>query len=133
MLRIRFGAYCTTAASSQGTVYFIVKLGTTVVATTASATLGANITTASPLVGEVDVMVKTAGSSGKLDATGNLHGFTGGQNTSGEFSNGSSGVFATATQTSIDLTAALTLDFQIVLSATGNSFTLNYLTAEVLG
>ena len=125
--------YCTTAASGQGNVYYILKLGTTTVATSASVALSANVTTASPSMGEINVTVKTAGSSGKLDATGQLHGFTGGTNTTGIYSNGSAGTYAVATQTSIDLTAALTLDFQIVMSATGNSFTLNHFTVEVLG
>lgn len=133
VLRVRWGGYITTAASAQGNVYWLLKAGSTLIATSISGGLTANVTSPSPIAGEVNIAVKTAGSSGKLDATGNMSGYTGGQNTTGEFSNGTAGVFAPATQTSIDLTAALTLDFQIFFSATGNSFTLNYFTVEVIG
>ena len=55
--------YCTTAASGQGNVYYILKLGTTTVATSASVALSANVTTASPSMGEINVTVKTAGAA----------------------------------------------------------------------
>ena len=130
VVRVRARGYYSTAAASQGTVALLAKLGATSVATTNTMSFVASTANRTWTL-EFDLTVKATGVSGGLDTqgyallwnTGTNLGITSQvQNTGGPTS-----------AVSLDLTAAYTLDIQVNMSATGNTFVCTNLTAEVLG
>ena len=132
-LRIRGGGYLTTGAT-QGVLYFVVKLGSVVVATGSSqATTAASLTT-EPISIDITLTVKAAGASGKLDSTGAWLTPNGVNNAVAcYFGNGTTTGLITTTQTTIDLTAAYTLDLQAVFTNANDTLLWTNLTIEVIG
>ena len=132
-LRIKGGGYASTAASSQGTVMFAVLLGTSVVCTGVPQTQSAGALNHG-FSFDVLITAKATGASGKLDCSGLASTPGSGPTiTPLHMVNGTAIGTQTATsQVTLDLTAGYTLDFQISLSATGNSYTLTNLTVEAI-
>ena len=132
-LRIRGGGYLSTTAT-QGTLYFTVKLGSGIVATGSGvATTAASLTT-QPISIDVTVTVKATGASGKLDSIGAWFTPNGVNNAIVCYvGNGTATGAIVTTQTTIDLTAAYTLDLQAVFSNANNTLLWTNLTVEVIG
>jgi hypothetical protein len=137
-LDIEIFGYATTAASATGNCGMLMKLGSTIVATSFTNVAVTASKTTTEFRAKIKSTVKTAGSGGKLDTFGLLDTCVVGG--SGVFSgpqqiqNGSvSGTPAPGTQGSLDLTAALALDLQLVLSAAVNTFVITNVSVSVTG
>jgi hypothetical protein len=135
-LRITAYGYASTAASSQGAIGFMVKLGSNWITTTSTFGLAANNALGAWSI-DLQITTKATGATGKLDAFGHVRTTvsTGAAVpfASNAFQNAVNQVsVAPATQVTLDLTAAWVLDLIVNLSATGNAITITNLTVEIL-
>ena len=136
-LRLTGGGYYSTAGGGGGNYIIFVKLGSNVVATTLVFTGTYAGATNLPFRIDCTVATKTTGASGTLVANGNVTGIAAGALAQGEANmwpmmQGST-AGTTSTSVTLDLTAAYTLDLQLNVNQTGNSWTLNDLSVEVIG
>jgi hypothetical protein len=142
MVRITVLGYATTAGASAGNIFFFVKLGSNVVATSSSGTPLTGSRTNNPFSVQCVITTKATGSSGKLDvgggtlSTGTGSSLLWANNNTPFLTNGTvAGTQAASTQVTLDLTAAYVLDFQVNMSAVSstNTFVFTGITVEVLG
>src|SRR5262249_885117 len=109
------------------------KLGTNVIVSGLATAFGTSKTN-TPFVFDFSIDVKATGASGKLDTFGVYGGQSNAAIAGFQFMTNSTTANSQAAQTqgTFDLTAAYTFDFQVNMSATGNSTTLTQLKIEVL-
>jgi len=124
-LAITFAGWGTTAASAEGTIIFLVKLGSTIIATSAAITLVASQTTIG-FTGYCISTVKksnTAGGTGSIDTVGTVSFGALSATLNPPIVNGSTGgTIAPGTPGAVDQTTQLLLDVQTTLSAGTNTF-----------
>jgi len=139
ILRLRIGGIFTSAASA-GNYYFFLKLGSNVIATTASG-VGINPSrTNTSWVWDIDIQTQGTGTSGTLNTLGvNVGGSPTGQSAwqSGvAIGNGTvAGTMNWTSPVTLDLTQAYALDFQLNMSAASstNTVTAQYAVLQILG
>lgn len=129
--------YGTTPASGMGATFAFAKLGSNVIATAVNGNLVASKTN---LAWRLDLVIttKAIGANGKLDIGGTWTSSQTGSaglfvNNMGLVNGTVAGTQAAATQVTLDLTQAYTLDVQFNFSAATNSFVVTNVTVEVKG
>jgi hypothetical protein len=130
-VRIRAGGYMTTPATT-GSFVWSIKLGSGVVLSTNSFNPTASLTNIAWRM-DVDFTVLSTGSSGTLGGSGVLmYPSSVSQMTNAYLTVATSIGGVGITNPTVDFTSALTLDFQITFTQSGNIFTLTNLSVEVL-